>query len=170
VSEYLNKKALLNRLGYDPKGDGTVSKWKLRTEIQSGAFDADESEGTWKATAEILGRENAQLKDEVRRLRVELEKIANYERNEYESDLVVYAKCKRIAIQAISSTEPTGAERARAEIADRYKNALHGWHNPVDRAAGSYYNGYLNGVSETLRLLGITIPGINAPEGDGNDA
>jgi len=44
-------------------------------------------------------------------------KIANYERDEYESDLVVYAKCKRIAIEALSSTEPTGAERVREPVA-----------------------------------------------------
>jgi len=66
--------------------------------------------------------------------------------------------------------KPTGTQRVREAIADRYKNALHGWYNPVDRAACSYYSGYLNGVSDTLRLLGITIPGINAPEGDENDA
>ena len=66
--------------------------------------------------------------------------------------------------------KPTGTQRVREAIADRYKNALHGWYNPVDHAACSYYSGYLNGVSDTLRLLGITIPGINAPEGDENDA
>ena len=79
-------------------------------------------------------------------------------------------KINKIADEALSTTTvPTGAERAKAAIADRYKNALHGWHNPVDRAAGSYYNGYLNGVGDTLRLLDITIPGVNAPERVGTE-
>ena len=80
------------------------------------------------------------------------------ERNEQEVD--------RIVARLNGATEPTGAERVREAIADRYQNALRGWRNPVDRAAGSYYNGYLNGVRDTLRILGITIPGITDGGGD----
>lgn len=91
MSEYLNKKAVLddlhtekNHLVYrrdksDYHPEKTYCSWRIEQiditieKIQSGAFDVDESEGTWKATAEVLGRENAQMISEIQRLRAVLE-------------------------------------------------------------------------------------------------
>lgn len=45
------------------------------------------------------------------RLREALKRIANYQRDQYESPLYAYDECKRIACEALSiTTEPTGAE------------------------------------------------------------
>ncbi|GIQ63546.1 hypothetical protein PACILC2_21140 [Paenibacillus cisolokensis] len=116
MREYLKKKELLKWLDYDPNGDCNVSKWQLRNKIQSGAFDAPEMEhiNAYRAREGLIKRQQ----EEVQRLRAALEQIANYERDEYESDLVVYAKCKRIAIKALSTTEPTETQREslRSEV------------------------------------------------------
>jgi len=165
MSEYLSKKAVLESISeaYQTSlEDSDQADWEegyrsalrfVKRTIQSGALDADNSEIQRLRTAAIKLHET----------------LNTYWQGDCDKADVVAAQSKLCDVLT-TTTVPTGAERAKAEIADRYKNALHGWHNPVDRAAGSYYNGYLNGVSDTLRLLGITIPGINAPEGEGNDA
>lgn len=66
-----------------------------------------------------------------------------------------------------STYEKAGKDRTW-EIENRYKNALHGWLNPFDKAAGSYYNGYLNGVRDTLRSLGIKINGVTDEDEEAN--
>jgi len=158
MSEYLSKKAVLewfDLMHLEYSHNAAVSEFiESGIEIfESGALDADDSEIQRLRTAAIKLHET----------------LNTYWQGDCDKADVVAAQSKLCDVLS-TTTVPTGAERAKAEIADRYKNALHGWHNPVDRAAGSYYNGYLNGVSDTLRLLGITIPGINAPEGEGNDA
>jgi len=85
MSEYLNKKAVLEFIkARKAKFAGSYKDieygayLELETfEAHLGAFDADESEGTWKATAEVLGRENAQMNSEVQRLREALEEGEN---------------------------------------------------------------------------------------------
>lgn len=92
MSEYLEKQAVLEWLKEQQKRqeekrdrleidhpyweyhEGASDYLSLAVEeFESGAFDADESEGTWKATAEVLGRENAQMISEIQRLRAALE-------------------------------------------------------------------------------------------------
>jgi len=82
MSEYLSKKAVLEWLQQEQRDEGWLDQTKhgffwVEREIESGAFDADESKGTWKATAEVLGRENAQMNSEVQRLRAALVKVVN---------------------------------------------------------------------------------------------
>src|SRR5690606_24240678 len=73
MSEYLSKKAVLEWL--DDRRYKSPWIESFRERLESGAFDADESEGTWKATAEVLGRENAQMISEIQRLRAALEEV-----------------------------------------------------------------------------------------------
>ena len=70
MSEYLSKKAVLEYTKQNAAIFFDLESYHdFRNAVLSGAFDADESEGTWKATAEVLGRENAQLDSEIQRLR-----------------------------------------------------------------------------------------------------
>lgn len=87
VSEYLSKKAMLESIGeayqtnlespdqtdWD-EGYRSALRFMKRT-VLSGAFDADESEGTWKATSEFAFRLNDHLDAEVQRLRAALEEV-----------------------------------------------------------------------------------------------
>jgi len=76
VSEYLNKKAVLEWL--DDRRYKSPWIESFRDRLESGAFDADESEGTWKATSEFAFQLNDQLEAEVQRLRAALDGIRQY--------------------------------------------------------------------------------------------
>ena len=80
MSEYVSKKAVLEWFGLmhlEYSHNAAVSEFiESGIEIfESGAFDADESEGTWKATSEFAFRLNDHLEAEVQRLRAALEEV-----------------------------------------------------------------------------------------------
>jgi len=96
MSEYVSKKAvlghILREIGITERqrdavmtrhmkefhGGAIRALQNLEHTIQSGAFDADESEGTWKATSEFAFRLNDQLEAENQRLRALLERLDSY--------------------------------------------------------------------------------------------
>lgn len=110
MSEYLSKKAVLESIdaeqirlmgehqsvtGYHKRyvtGKYDGLNW-VKHQIQSGAFDADESEGTWKATSEFAFRLNDQLEAEVQRLRAALGHIHVIAQSELD-DLQYEGQCK----------------------------------------------------------------------------
>jgi len=175
MSEYLSKKAVLEWL--DDRRYKSPWIESFRDRLESGALDADESEGTWKATAEILARENEQMSGEIQRLRVALERIMQLIDNAKKgTEEQLIFRIWTTANEALSTTtepcvcesikcecghhEPTGADRVR-EAWERIPTL------PIDRGDHSIYKaGFIDGIS----AAGITIPGINAPEGDENDA
>jgi hypothetical protein len=111
----LNKQALIDHLN---RHDDVIALSNLRRLIQSGRFDipneADQLREEVKRleialyTHESYDKSVSELYQEIERLRAALEQIANYERDEYESYLVAYAKCKLIAIQALSGQNRPG--------------------------------------------------------------
>jgi len=113
MSEYLNKKAVLEYT----KQNATIffdleSYHDFRNAVLSGAFDADESEGTWKAIAEVLGRENAQLDSEIQRLRASLEMAQSELR--WGDPANAIERVERIIDEALSTTsEPTNAAKVK---------------------------------------------------------
>ena len=181
MTEYLSKKAVLEWL--DDRRYKSPWIESFRERLEAGAFDADESEGTWKATAEILARENEQMSGEIQRLRVALERIMQLIDNakkgteeqlifriwttanealsattesEDEIDMMSYAAGWEDSkeFHAERSTEPTGAERVR-EAWKKIPTL------PIDQGDHSIYRaGFIDGIS----AAGITIPGFNAPE------
>jgi hypothetical protein len=187
MSEYVRKQALVQEIsgkidwligrsedyrscGHENKAcefSKVISEFaSLRGRIQSGAFDADESEGTWKATAEVLGRENAQLDSEIQRLRAALERIRKITKESREAKYYVdnYLLIETVAEQALSTTtEPTGAERVR-----EYYHKLEELRNRTKyRDAAIEYEQRMTDICNVLDFLGITIPGINAPKKEG---
>jgi len=120
MSEYLSKKAVLEWLESEMsinKGhpDDIDIHWTLNRvskKIQSGAFDADESEGTWKATSEFAFRLNDHLDAEVQRLRAALHKITQIYNDPNLHDLTACHEMNRVAKEALSTTtEPTNAAK-----------------------------------------------------------
>jgi len=235
MTEYLSKKAVLEWLdekiisvrglaiGFRNQGDELGERdcrhdadalSIIKSKIQSGAFDADESEGTWKATAEVLGRENAQMNSEVQRLRAAINEMRDAIWGEY-VPIKVVTKINKIASEALSTTtEPTGPYTIRrdeyghavaierdgftvlhlqpgterneqevdgivallnmnAEKAERvreYYRKLEELRNRTKyRDAAIEYEQRITDICNVLDFLGITIAGINATEGDGND-
>jgi len=122
MSEYLSKKAVLEWLESEMsinKGhpDDIDIHWTLNRvskKIQSGAFDADESEGTWKATSEFAFRLNDHLDAEVQRLRAAAiklhETINSFWQGDCDKSAVVNAQ-SNLCDTLSTTTEPTGAER-----------------------------------------------------------
>jgi len=118
----------------------------LRGRIQSGAFDAD---------------------GEVQRLRAALEDIRyQIQQSDHPAGLGILATIN----QALSTTEPTSAERVREidELMAIHKEKI-SYHRQNGNLTQEYfYRGYNAALHrERNRLVGV---GINAPEGDGNDA
>jgi hypothetical protein len=185
MSEYVRKQALVQEIsgkidwligrsedyrscGHENKAcefSKVISEFaSLRGRIQSGAFDADESEGTWKATAEVLGRENAQLDSEIQRLRAALESLPD----------------KIMQISRFADTEeltfplenPTAEEQS--EWLDEFLDRL-------DMHVRNIVDNEIEALSTTseptnaAKVKRIECPccgceiSINAPEGDGND-
>nr|WP_150959332.1 hypothetical protein [Aneurinibacillus sp. XH2] len=119
MSNYVSKKELINKIkdrlkklpesrvelgGYHAgKADAYQN---VIDDIQSGKFDATVTDDQLEAIAlrsyDDFSRYAAK---EILRLRSALERIANYECDQHESDLIAYANCKRIAIEAISTGE-----------------------------------------------------------------
>jgi hypothetical protein len=104
MSEYLSKKAVLEWLHQKHEKFLTGGHLfemeaieQVIAHIQSGAFDADESEGTWKATAEVLGRENAQLDSEIQRLRAAAIKLHETLNTYWQGD------CEKADVVAVQS-------------------------------------------------------------------
>lgn len=101
MSEYLSKKAVLEWLREERDwyeiGGKEEHLDKVIAKLQSGAFDADESEGTWKATAEVLGRENAQLDSEIQRLRAAAIKLHETLNTYWQGD------CEKADVVAVQS-------------------------------------------------------------------
>jgi len=134
MSEYLSKKAVLEFIkARKAKFAGSYKDieygayLELETfEAHLGAFDADESEGTWKSAAEVLGRENAQMNSEIQRLRaalVEIKQILNEDReNDGAFQSWNHMQAWKVATQALSTTtEPTGPYTIRR---DEYGHAV----------------------------------------------
>jgi len=131
MSEYVSKKAVLEWFGLmhlEYSHNAAVSEFiESGIEIfESGAFDADESEGTWKATSEFAFRLNDHLDAEVQRLRAEnkryrkaLERIAEtdipYAPMADHSVIRFYEQVAREAL-ASTPTEPSGAELVKCVI------------------------------------------------------
>jgi|GEM_PF-1898563 len=96
----------------------------IKSKIQSGEFDADESEGTWKATAEVLGRENAQMNSEIKRLRAAAIKLHETINSFWQGDCdkadVVAAQSKLCDVLS-TTTEPTDPYTIRR---DEYGHAV----------------------------------------------
>lgn len=91
----------------------------------------------------ILSSEQA-WKEEAERLRAALERIANGSED--------FNGCINIDIEALTSTaKPTGAKRVKEQFEAHSDDVI-----------------YQMGVRDTISCLGITIPGINAPEKEVN--
>ena len=124
----------------------------IREKIQYGVFDTDDSE--------------------IQCLRAVLEKAKQYAMNGYELGYIddregyTEALVREIDKALFATTEPTGAERVR-ELWNITKQRVD---EPEDYLQQEYFAGKAIGIMDTLNALGITIPGINAPEGDGNNA
>jgi hypothetical protein len=155
MSEYLSKKAVLEWLESEMsinKGhpDDIDIHWTLNRvskKIQSGAFDAPDGE--------------------VQRLRAALEDIRyQIQQSDHPAGLGILATIN----QALSTTEPTSAERVREidELMAIHKEKI-SYHRQNGNLTQEYfYRGYNAALHrERNRLVGV---GINAPEGDGNDA
>jgi len=88
-----------------------ADRWAFRQvkkAIHSGRFDApSDSDGEWKAISEVVQRENAQLHDEVRRLRAALERIRKITKESREAKYHVnnYRLIEMVTEQALSTTE-----------------------------------------------------------------
>jgi len=163
MTEYLIKKAVLEWVLHKKTWRSWDDYCEVQEAIQSGAFDADESEGTWKATAEVLGRENAQMNSEVQRLRAALERIAAVDVFDWSDE--TFQGCVDIAREALSTTsEPTVAERVR----DKMKSLFEAW--DLRGICKDSLEGYEQGVM--LELIGLCeeIAGINATEKEENNA
>ena len=162
MSEYLSKKAVLEWLESEMsinKGhpDDIDIHWTLNRvskKIQSGRFDADESEGTWKATAEVLGRENAQMNSEVQRLRAAAIKLHETLNTYWQGD------CDKADVVAAQSKlcDVLGADRDDELYGD--------WTNERCPKCGANLLGNKVG-DKWCSMVGCDY-GINAPEGDGN--
>lgn len=152
MSEYLNKQAVLEWLKKQRKEmeseceiDREGAYLDVIEEIQSGVFDADDSE--------------------VHRLRAALEKVKEELRWGDAENAI--DRVEKIIDQALSTTtEPTGVERVR-----EYYRKLEELRNRTRyRDAAIEYEQRMTDICNVLDFLGITIPGINAPKGEGNDA
>ena len=129
IVKALNGKADVHEAVGNISAAGELRAWAAR--IERGDFSiTSPAEGEWKAISEVVQRENAQLHDEVRRLRAALEQlIEDYERRlrsaitviddpntSNEQRIRVYGKKEAYRtfiheLQALSTTEPTGAQR-----------------------------------------------------------
>ena len=167
MSEYVKKNELLHDLQNEhamwkksmEKDDGLKFAWgnahayeRMFNRVERGAFDAPDGE--------------------VQRLRAALERIVTvYEECDCTAkDLYLIAvnevgsKQPKVANEVhevlSTTTEPTGPSISKTQI----ENIKKMFNDPA-------YNGiYRSGIFNVLEELGITIPGINAPEGGGNDA
>mgnify|MGYP001493723580 CR=1 FL=1 len=117
MSEYVSKKAVLEWFGLmhlEYSHNAAVSEFiESGIEIfESGAFDADESEGTWKATSEFAFRLNDHLDAEVQRLRAALEMAQSELR--WGDPANAIERVERIIDEALSTTsEPTNAAKVK---------------------------------------------------------
>jgi hypothetical protein len=190
MSEYLSKKAVLEWLteqyfhGMGEEAWNTAIS-KLQEKIESGAFDADESEGTWKATAEVFGRENAQMNSEVQRLREALEEVYEELKTlhfmiDHDDDIFHERKKKYLSIidyvgqsvagQALSTTtEPTGPYTIRR---NEYGHAVaieRNGYTVLHLQPGTERNEQeVEGIVALLNMNAAKVERVR--EGDGNDA
>jgi DNA-directed RNA polymerase subunit RPC12/RpoP len=177
VSEYLSKKAVLEWL--DDRR--YKSQWieSFRDRLESGAFDADESEGTWKATSEFAFRLNNQLEAEVQRLRTALEEVYEELKTlhfmiDHDDDIFQERKKKYLSIieyagqsvagQALSTTnEPINAEKVERV---RYAYTCPNCENLIEPEDASKA-GMRCPTCRVKEIVPFTIV-INAAKGDGN--
>lgn len=133
-SEWLDSIVLWGETNYDAGFLAAVCK--VKQEINSGRFDASPSEG---------------------RYREALERIAGIFINMEPNSNAAWAKISDVLREALT-TSPSGEERGGTkqikEMYDLYKGA------PYEEIHGEYQRG----VEDTLKFLGITIPGINSGE------
>lgn len=180
MSEYLNKQDVLEWL--DDRRYKSPWIESFRERLESGAFDVDQTEVQRLLAA--LESDVMRFVDKVQRLRTAL-RVAirhwqSYADQERGGELPFIAdshdpddlealefQCSESVLndQALSTTtEPTGAERVRAEM----KSLFEAWNlrGICEDSLESYEQGVM------LELVGLCeqFVGINAPEGDRNDA